>query len=281
MDNSWIKMRDDEYHLRTELSSSLLRRFMRSPYGYQRSLSAVEKRTPALEFGNAVHLAILQPDEFGNSVLMAPEADGRTTEGKLIKARFMAGLTPGTLVLKRDDYHQACAMAQEITAAEEFKQFSARATGVELAGFANVKGVECRIKPDLLGDDFLLDYKSTVSCTPRAFERSILTYGYVVQLAFYRMVAYVIDGKQRNNVFILAQEKKPPYEWMIYQLDLPYLNEATKQIVKALDKFAICKAFNDWPKLPKSTQLVSIPGWYDGSSPLYGESDEEENTDAE
>lgn len=265
----WEKMPDHLYHQRTELSSSLLRRFMQSPLQYLTSLQFTE-RTDALDFGGAVHLAILQPDEFGNGVIAAPKCDRRTKEGKAVWAAFTEGLTPDTIVLDQDEWTQCNAMADMVRSSEHFLKFVERSTHVEVAGFATVKGLNCRIKPDLMGNDFLLDYKTTTSCSIPAFERSVWKYGYAIQGAFYQLIAQQIDGGLRP-FYLLAQEKKTPYDFRIFELDATLLAQARKEILETIERLNVAVAFNNFPGYSKEVVRIGLPRWFDGVAPLFGD----------
>ncbi|MGA0841051.1 MAG: PD-(D/E)XK nuclease-like domain-containing protein, partial [Pseudomonadales bacterium] len=58
-----------------------------------------------------------------------------------------------------------------------------------------------------------VDLKTTVDA--REFERSVFTFGYDIQAAFYTEVAKVIDGKSRKFIWIVV-EKDAPYGVQIY-----------------------------------------------------------------
>lgn len=272
----WENLPDDLYHKRPELSSTQIRKFMVSPLEYRDSLNFESTATPAMEFGSAVHLQLLKPHEAGDMILLGPECDRRTKIGKDIWNGFVAGLAPGTVVMKIDEFHRCHRMAAVVQAAPEFQNFVRRATHIEVAGFADLNGIPCRVKPDLMGDDFILDYKTTTACTPRAFHSSVFKYGYAIQAAFYRIVAHAIDGIWRDKFFFLAQQKKSPYDWKLYELSLELLTQATKEINVALARYALCVAFNDWPGLSKSAELIDLPRYFDGTSPLYGEQEDED-----
>ena len=276
MTNRWEKMPDEIYHERPELSSSQLRKFMKSPYSYIKSLERHDEPTDAMRFGSAAHLALLQPDEFGNQVIVAPQCDRRTKEGKAIWETFQASVKPGTLILKEVEWKQASQMANEIRGSREFAPWVADHRHVEIAGFATIDGIECRIKPDMLGKGWMLDYKTTTSCSAAAFNHSVMSFGYVVQAAFYCIVAEAIDGEPMTEFYFIAQEKAAPYEWKMYRLDALYLQHAKNEVREALKRFALCKALNDWPKVSKEVVTLSLPRWYDGTSQLFGETAEGE-----
>ena len=70
------------YHgLKDIVSSSQLKELAKSPAHYKAALDAINKRTPALEFGDAAHTFILQPKEFERRFITMPLSI-RTRRGK-------------------------------------------------------------------------------------------------------------------------------------------------------------------------------------------------------
>lgn len=277
----WVfDMPDEVYHARSELSSTQLRWFMKSPNYYRHMLQVPMKKSAALDFGHALHLGLLQPDEYPNVVLAAPVCDRRTKEGKLIWENFQKGLKPGTVVLKEDELFAVDRIVRSIRASQWWQDFEKTDLRFEVSGFAELEGIPCRIRVDGLPmvGEVLWDLKSAISVSPGAFKHAVFSHGYVMQAAFYLKVARALGMDKQRFVF-LAVEKSGPYDFRPYELEAEVLERAERDIDRALRKFATCKAFDEWPGYHKDEPVrIGLPGWarHDESAPLFGEEDPEE-----
>ena len=79
---SLLSMPADHYHLHPAVGHSGLVRIMRSPAHYREYVAHPPEPTPAMQLGTAFHTALLEPDRFGQSFVVAPKFDRRTKDGK-------------------------------------------------------------------------------------------------------------------------------------------------------------------------------------------------------
>ena len=71
---------------------SALWEIRKSPAHYKYAVEHPKEPTPALTFGIAAHKYILEPDDFWNMYMLAPEVDRRTKDGKAEWNRFQIEL---------------------------------------------------------------------------------------------------------------------------------------------------------------------------------------------
>ena len=77
-----FSMPAEQYHSHPAVGHSGLVRIMRSPAHYKDVLTDPPDPTPAMRLGTAFHTALLEPDRFGQTFVVAPKFDRRTKEGK-------------------------------------------------------------------------------------------------------------------------------------------------------------------------------------------------------
>jgi hypothetical protein len=95
---------DDAYLNNPGLSQSGAKELLRSPAHYLAYLNRDRtEQTPAQRLGTLIHLASLQPKVFDATVVVAPECDKRTKEGKEIWASFQSSLKPGQEAISQKD----------------------------------------------------------------------------------------------------------------------------------------------------------------------------------
>ena len=85
-----IRISNKEYRSREGISSSDLKKIMKSPAHYKYWKDNPQEDTPALLFGRAAHKYILETYDFYNEFAVAPNCDRRTKEGKETWNKFVA-----------------------------------------------------------------------------------------------------------------------------------------------------------------------------------------------
>lgn len=259
----WKQITSEEYHseYRTYLSSSDLRRILRSPAHY-RAPSAPP--TQAQEIGTLVHEKLLEPELWQKSRRPSLKIDRRTKEGKALadwQASQEAEL--GIKFVSEDLYNQVETLAHSVNA-------SLGSTGLltggvaELSGFTELSGVNIRIRPDYLKDDVIVDLKTCQDARPEAFVRSIFQYGYDVQASLYCAAAASIDGKQRRFVWI-AIEKEAPFGVCIYEATPEVLARGRRLYEQAIEIYKQCSEWDHWPAYSTQIQQVTIPKYLENT----------------
>ena len=219
------------------------------------------ERKEHFEFGEAAHIAILQPDEFENLVARGPE-DRR---GNRWKESLEYANAAGKVLLTSGDFDNCLAVRDAVTADPLINTIVGSGERiVESSGYwiDEETGVLCRFRPDLYRPDMsvILDVKSTACAAPADFAKSVCNYGYHSQEAFY------CDGmaalKTDVDAFVfLAWEKESPYAKAIYELPPSIVEEGRMIMRDALRKYAECAKTNSWPAYPDGVSELKIPKW--------------------
>lgn len=221
----------------------------------------VRKETTAFDFGEGVHLAILQPELFETQVIRGPD-DRRGNKWKDI-IEFAA--SENKTVLTSGDFDKVLAIRDAVHADSWINGI---VTGgkpvIEASAYWNdeATGELCRCRPDLYRPDLkiIVDVKSTLSAHPDAFARSVVNYGYHAQEAFYSD-GWQAAGRELDGFVFLAWEKEPPYAYAVYELPPPIVEEGRALMRRALDKFAECKKADRWPQYGEGVQELSFHRW--------------------
>jgi hypothetical protein len=134
-------------------------------------------------------------------------------------------------------------------------------------------GVHCKCRPDFLalkpGTDWLVenllgivDVKSCCDASVEGFGRSIASYGYDVQAAYYQDGIYQITGL-RLPFYFLAIEKDAPNAVAVYRASEAMIEVGRKKYRAALQLMRWCGEHGYWPGYQPSGEIedISLPGW--------------------
>lgn len=252
---------DTEYHAAKDiLSSSGARRLITStPRKFYEEMTTVRPYNPAFEIGHAAHTLMLT---VGDPFEVVDADSWRTKDAKEARdAALQAGKTP----LLTKEYAQVRAMADAILEHPVTGElFTRNDTVMEQSLYWKDEqtGVACRARPDLAVNDWslIVDYKTTVSADPKEFAKSIAKYGYHQQQAWYCEAVETLTGIRPEFVFV-CQEKTPPYEVSLIQLDADAVRIGGRLNEDARTIYAACMDSGVWPSYPTSVQVVGLPAW--------------------
>lgn len=252
---------DTEYHAAKDiLSSSGARRLITStPRKFYEEMTTVRPYNPAFEIGHAAHTLMLT---VGDPFEVVNADSWRTKDAKEVRdAALQAGNTP----LLAKEYAQVRAMADAILEHPVAGELFTRNDTVmeqSLYWTDEQTGVACRARPDLAVNDWslIVDYKTTVSADPREFAKSIAKYGYHQQQAWYCEAVETLTSIRPEFVFV-CQEKTPPYEVSLIQLDADAVRIGGRLNEDARTIYAACMDSGVWPSYPTSVQVVGLPAW--------------------
>ena len=256
----WRQLKDEEYfnEFRSYLSSSDLRRLLRSPAHYK---NPSRMESPAMAFGSLAHAFVLEPHTAEARYRTKSDVDGRTKEGKAVRD-WEASLTAqqGIQFVSRSDYDAATNIAASVRthlgASSLFAGGVAETAGV-IDGFSDINA---RIKPDYRTDRHIVDLKTCVDGRQDAFSRSVMTFGYAIQAAFYVDVAQALDGNKRDFYWV-AVEKEAPFAVAVYKASDAMLQYGRAQYLKAIELYKECSAMDLWPAYSQQIQQLELPGW--------------------
>ena len=205
------------------------------------------KTQPRLRHRQAVHDAILDPNQFDLSAVRGP-ADRRGK--KWAEAVAEAGKV-GQTVLTAGDYDTVLAMRDAVLANNVIADLVHHGL-IEQAAFAACDGTLVKAKPDLYSPqhETILDLKTCRDAREHAFSRDVAMYGYHVQEAFYSTVWQAAGGGNVSAFAFACIEKEPPYAVGIYELDANAVAEGHAIIDQALALYDECTSDRRMARLP-------------------------------
>jgi hypothetical protein len=240
------------YHGTKALSKSGLDQFRRSPAHFRAWQDGTTKNesSPALEFGTAVHMAILEPELFAKSYAVFT-GDRRTKDGKAAyEAIIAAGLTP----LNQEQWDNITGAAAAVHAHPAAAPLL-NGIQTEVSCFDSWNGVKVKARIDGLAKDYIIDVKTTQDASLSAFAKSCAQFRYHVQAAWYQRITGI------NRFVFIAVEKEAPYGVACYELDQLAIDVGHSIIDEQLKTFIECQELNSWPCYPSTTQTLSLPTW--------------------
>lgn len=229
-------------------------------------MRATEERgeqTDAQAMGTAVHLAVLEPHLFKDTVFRLPDVDARTKAGKASIEAVKATAREGDLLLKAEHFDAVTAMAasvlQDPTAGSLVDDADFYERTLTWKTMVNFQEVECKVRIDLGTDEsWIGDLKTTRNLA--GFDREIVKHGY------YRQAAWYLEACKQNDMnptgfYFLAVQNDPPFESQVFELDLDLIDCGIAEYERLLEKYATCQEHNDWPKYVPGIKTVSAPRW--------------------
>lgn len=271
-----------EYHASDAVGHSALVKMCRSPAHYKHYRDTAHAPTPAMEFGSAMHMAVLEPELFCETYTVSPKFDRRTTEGKAQAAQW-------------DEQNLGKkALTQEVM---ELLENIQRAIGLHSTGATLVRngrkemsffwtdaetGIACKFRPDVLlldGGEAVtlgtaleldalqhvigqLDLKSTRDAERNAFRRDIFKLGYDIQAAYYSDP--LSEYLQRPIPFkFLAVESAAPHGVALYGVGERLMQIGRSKYRAALQLLQWCRERDEWPSYqPFSDEdQIEAPTW--------------------
>lgn len=269
----------DEYHAIDAMSASGLRRMLRSPFHFHSARA--DKATRAKANGTLTHCVMLEPAALLDRYAVVPDDAPRRPSSIQRKAKkpsddtvaavrwwdeFEAA-TAGKLIV--DGPALAAAHAQSLAARSLPDIAALLAEGeaeVSALWVDEATGEACRCRPDWTtpagGDGVILvDGKTCRDASPDGFARSVWSYGYHLQAAWYSD-GYALASGQRVHGFVFAAvESEPPYAAAAYMLGDDVLDKARAINRTLLDRYAECRRSGVWPGYSTGIQLLNLPRW--------------------
>ena len=211
---------NEDYHAGVGISSSYIRRFGQS------QLHAIEHKqesSPNLKFGTASHALLVEGQEAFDKEVKVITGSPYTKAYKEEKADYEE---QGFIVLKESEAEIIHAMKDSMVY-EGNAYLNAKGKIAEASIYWYEDDVLCKCRPDLICPPLnepnsdnkivIVDYKTTVSCEPFAFNKSVKKYGYDMQAAWYRR-GLLMAGYDVEDFMFIAQEKVHPYASKIFRI---------------------------------------------------------------
>ena len=267
---NFIDISAEEYHADKEiLGHSALVEILKSPKHYFHRISNPHVPTASLEFGTALHAALLEPERFAETYIVSPKFDRRTKEGKADAAAWEEA-HKGAVSVDEAELKKLQGMQKAVLEHSGAKKLLSKCY-VEMSYFWTDEdtGFQCRVRPDVLALDdqgdviAAIDVKSTSNASKDKFQKSVMDYGYDLNAAFYSDAIERAIGR-RVPYYFLAVESAEPYGVALYKAGQSMLDVGRDKYRNALQLLQWCRENDRWPSYQPFGEFedLEIPEWY-------------------
>jgi exodeoxyribonuclease VIII len=245
-------------------SKSALDLVHRSPAHYLAWLHGQErKKTAALHFGQALHMAQLEPERFEQTYVVLPDfGDMRSSKNRAARDAWLAE-RPGVLTLTEDEHATLHGMIAAILQHPAGSRLVLDGQPeVTLRWRDEITGLRCKARADywVRAKRLAVDLKSTDDASPEAFARSVHKYRYHCQDAMYR-AGFAACGEPISHFALLAVEKTPPHAVAVYTLDEDAVTKGYAAVRMDMATLAECVRTDHWPAYSDGVQELALPRW--------------------
>ena len=274
---------NDEYHAGPGISKSHLDAIAgRSPLHYWFKYVNPNRRptppTPEMQFGTAVHAAILEPDSFARQYLRTPEdAPPRPSSRQLLAkkpsietlqaAEWWADFdakNAGKILLGDAEYTTLIEMRDAAHSHPEIGPLL-RSGFCEESFYAideeTGELIKCRV--DFRSPDwsYIIDLKTTRDASDEGFGKSSAQFRYPLQPAWYYRVLRQATGVRPQVWAFVAMEKEPPYAMGLYYVEDDVLERAEIAAERDFQRIIECKRSGRFPDYATSPKPLILPQW--------------------
>ena len=230
---------NEVYHNEVGISSSTLRKFGHSQL---HAINEEQYTTDAMNFGTAAHFMLVEGEQVFNNEVAVLMGSPYTKAYKENKADMLERYS---CVIKEAELDHIKGMKENIVAeADMYLQAEARLTEASFYWYEDK--VLCKCRPDLIcppfkelhkpGEIYVVDYKTTKSCSPEQFADAVKYWGYDMQAAWYRRGMQKAGYEVKEFAFV-AQEKVPPYASKVFIITDEQMDEAWSKMQGYLDDY--------------------------------------------
>ncbi len=239
------KLTHSNYYQNTDyVSNSMLNHLTgKSPEYFRFMMDNPQPVTPAMKFGSAIHMNVLQPEEFNNHYAIAPKFDRRTKKGKEDYAEFIKSNMLKTII-SEDDYVLIEQMTDKLMRDSDANTLISNGDKERIIAWNNEEyDVNCKGMLDVYREDsgIIVDLKTTQDSSYNGFASSVRKFKYYKQAAFY------LDAVRAQEFYIVAIEKSPPFSVNIIQIGDNLLDKGRELYNTDLEVYKYCIDNDYWP----------------------------------
>ena len=257
----------DAYRRWDAVSASDLKNMQRSA-AYARLCPS--KESAALDWGSAVHTAVLEPELLVRRYRIDPESPKggypagwrNSTAYKEAKAAQLD--QPGVIGLLTPEQFGGLEEIAEHVASNEIGGKLHDLPGMREASlFTDDRehGLGRKCRPDWLipKANMIVDVKTAQDWRAQGFARACLRYGYHMSAAYY-IDTFALDGEiEIEHYVFLVVASDAPYEVATYTLDRDSIEQGRADYRRALSRWATCAASDLWPGGSTKIEEIRIP----------------------
>lgn len=259
--NNWVAspglhrgVSNDDYHSdRTAVSSTSLKKILRSPAHFRAAQSQPAVETKAQGFGSAVHALLLEPEKYSEAYYVQP-SELRTTPEPPLLGRTLVSMAQHLEMMAMCESAKRHGAVRNMLGSGEAE--------VTVCWIDAETGVFLKVRPDWLQlGQCIWDVKTAEDGSSRGFSRACANYDYHLSCAMYRVGIYELTGEWLPFRFVVL-EKGGPLATAVYEADPSFIRRGEKDFRAAVRKLAECRASNVWHGYQQDEiELIALPPW--------------------
>lgn len=308
METKIRRLSNEDYHRSPEfaeyVSSTQLKEYLKSPMQFRhQQLYDDHEETPAMHLGSLFHATMEHYIENGSLETIAdtiavfdppknPKTEkpyGATTNAYQNALESFLAEHKGGNYATEEELSQVLAMAESVTEKSEstalvVKRFCRWAKEVETSYLLNEDGVKLKVRPDLLTNGKLVDWKTTSldSLSEENVVKTILKYRYDISLSMYQYVLHKVYDIWYTPYLVIVQSKAP-YDSIVVDMtnfcfdyskeaDMMLENVGAKEFLRLKALHKQCLESNEWRGADNGIEpddnglrimKPSVPAWLD------------------
>jgi hypothetical protein len=253
-----------DYQAIDAINHSSLKNMAISAKYYLYKKQQINRPSPAMVLGTAIHAKLLEPDTFDDNVIVF---EGKTKKGKAWDA--FSELHSEKTIITQAQSDITIDASKNVMSNPRLKHIFTNPetqTELSLVWTDETTGLRCKCRIDALSG-FLYDLKTTSSNTTQEFLKSAFKYYYHSQMAFYERGARAC-GLQCNGTKIVVAQTKDVLE--SYMVDVPFdtVDAGNKLIDGWLSELKTCIDEDIYRGLDTSDVSFELPEWAKDDEPL-------------
>ena len=224
----------EEYHSKKSISASSLKYIAQTSVFHHLNRQPIEQ-TKYMTRGSAVHTICYEGVEaFKKEYFVMPKLDLRKKEDKELKAMLFEK-NKGKIALDEQEDNIIRGIHTNFMKSEKIKKWTNGK--VEVSHYGTYQGIDVRVRPDCLGEDWISDIKTCQDASPEKFNREIDSRKYNLQAYFYCFMLGIDPSRFR----FIACETNPPFAVEVYKLDDVHIENAKEDFERAFTFWKLYK----------------------------------------
>jgi len=258
------KMSDRDYFALDALNNSTLSDINRSVRFMEYRKNNKTEPTASMQIGSLVHCLLLNPEDFDDLFIIMPKINKRTKEGKEEFQNILNQAEAKQLALvEQSQVDQAIDIAASVRSNRIAAQLLDDLQHAEVVGLFQIDGIDCKAKFDgITSTQLIVDVKTTQDASPEAFAKSVATFGYHRQDAFYSKAYEAVTGEKPSAFVFICVENKAPYSTAVYVLDDEAKELGEKEINALVKKYQEYKSGLYIQDYSSKIETLTLPAWY-------------------
>lgn len=210
----------------------------------------MRKEKKPFSLGTAIHLALLQPHLFADTIAVPPADVLAKNRARSTKAyEEWASAQVGKVVLSKKELDTCNECIASIKQHDQVRSMLAQSNIIETPISADIDGMRWKGIPDIVDNTYgryVIDVKSTGFIDEREFRWQVKKLGYHIQAAWYLRLCSAAYDRNYDTFIFIAIETQPPFRCRCYYLSKQLIDEGNYEIDRLLREYNERMQSGDW-----------------------------------